>query len=198
MSVFYGNLQLIYYDLRWTLGRVLFLYITLIIMMAYIIIGLMFELPEEMIVVISVPVYLNIMISGVLVFGYLFHITLGLGSTRAQFLSSAYLVGVVAVAAVILLLNICQLAMIHIYQQWIGPYLIWNPAIILGLEYNFMLYFWVDFMIGLLLFSFSALLYCIWHRLGTANSLLILTLVAIVILFLFYAGLIYAMAKNII
>ncbi len=189
MNAFYGNMHVIFHDTRWTLGRVLFLYTTLPLMLAYIIIGLFFNLPEEVVIVISVPVYANIAIAAILALSIMFPVAIGLGSTRIQFMGSLYVVGVGAVAAVILLLNICQLAMILIYQQWIGPYSIWNPAISLGLEYNFILYFWVDFMIGLFLFSFSALLYCCWRRLGTALSLLLLTMAAITILFLLYNGL---------
>lgn len=43
-------------------------------------------------------------------------------------------------------------------------------------------------MVGIFLFGVTFLIYCIWHRLGTANIVIVMMVVMFPILFLYYGG----------
>lgn len=188
MSASYGNTLLIYHDARWVLGKVLFLYITLPLMAAWLIIGLIFDLPADVVISISVPVYINIAIVAITGFKSLFPVAIGLGSTRVQFLKSFYGTVLGAVAFTILLLNVCQYVLLAVYDRWIGPANIQHPAAFFRTDYQFIPYLWIDLMVGLFLFGFTFLIYCLWYRLGSAHILISFTVVIITGLSLYYGG----------
>ena len=190
MSSLYGNTLLIYYDARWMLGKVLFLYITFPLMVVWIIIGLIFDLPADVAMSISGPVYVNIAIFAIAGFRPLFPVAIGMGSTRVQFLKAFYGTGLGAVIFVMLLLNICQYVLLAVCSQWFGWSNIFHPATFFRNDYQFIPYFWIDLMVGLFLFGFSFLFYCLWFRLGTARSVILLMVVLISGLFLYYGGVI--------
>jgi hypothetical protein len=60
MSSFYGDYRLIIRDVGWYFGRVLFLYITLPLLLAWIFVGMVFTLSPAVIPGISIHVYVNI------------------------------------------------------------------------------------------------------------------------------------------
>ena len=63
-----------------------------------------------------------------------------------------------------------------------------HPASFFMTGYRFISYFWVDLMVGLFLFGFTFLIYCLWYRLGPARILIALTVVIIGGMFLYYGG----------
>ncbi len=188
MSILYGNIRLIYQDASWLLGKLLFLYIIVPLMVIWLLIGLIFNLPDGTVTGISVPVYIQIVIFAVAGFKSLFPIAVGMGSTRVQFLKSYYLTGLVAVVLVMLLLNVCQYVLATAYNQWIGWSNIFHPAVLFRNDYQFISYYWIDLMIGFFLFGFSFLIYCIWYRLGTVRGLILLIIMLITELFFYYGG----------
>jgi hypothetical protein len=188
MSALYGNILLIYHDARWVLGKVLFLYIVLPLMAAWFAVGLIFDLPADVAIQISVPVYINIAIVAITGFNSLYPIAIGMGSTRVQFLKAYYGTGLGAVFFTILLLNVCQYVMLTAYNRWIVLANIVHPAVLYRADYQFIPYFWIDLMVGLFLFGFTFLIYCLWYRLGSARMLISLTVVIIGGLFLYYGG----------
>ncbi len=188
MSILYGNTRLIYDVALTYLGKVLFLYITLPLMAVWLLIGLLFNLSSEVIPGIPVPVYINIALFAIAGFKPLFHVAVGMGSTRVQFLKAFFGVGIAAITVTVLLLNVCQYVLLVLSNHWIGWSNILHPAMLFRQEFQFIPYFWVDLMLSQFLFGFSFLIFCLWYRLGAARSLMLLMVVLISGLFLFYGG----------
>lgn len=144
--------------------------------------------PASLITGISIPAYVHIILFAISSFRPLFPISVGMGSTRIQFLKSYYLTGIGAVFATILFLNVCQYVLMVVYDRWMGWSNIMHPAVLFLNEYQFLSYFGIDLMVGLFLFGFTFLIYCIWHRLGTVNIVMILMAALFPIFFLYYGG----------
>lgn len=188
MSVVYGNARLVYEVSSVYMGKILFLYITLPLMALYVLIGLIFDPPETLVTGISIHVYINIIILAVGGFKPLFPIAIGMGSTRIQFLKSYYIASIGTVFSIILLLNISQYVLMIVYERLMGWSNILHPATYFLDEYQFLSYFAIDLMVGLFLFGVTFIIYCIWHRIGTTYSFIILVAVALPVLFLYYGG----------
>ncbi len=188
MSVLYGNARLMYDVFRFYLGTVLFLYITLPLMALWVVIGVVFDPPSTLVTGISIHVYINIIILAIGGFKTLFPLAIGMGSTRIQFIKSYYLTGLGAVVGTILLLNVCQYVLMATFDWLMGWSNILHPAVLFLKDYHFLSYFGIDLMVGLFLFGITFLIYSIWHRLGTAHSLIILMALAIPLFFLYYGG----------
>lgn len=187
MSIEYGNARLIYGVARTYLGKMLFLYIILPLMAVWLLLGLLFNLPSNVGTGISIPVYIHIALF-TMGFGPLFPVAVGMGSTRAQFLKVFYGVGIAAISATAFFLNVCQYVLLVLHNHWIGLSTIVHPAMFISMEFQFIPYFWVDLLLGQFLFGLSFLAYCLWYRLGTARSLIMLMVVVISGLFLYYGG----------
>lgn len=188
MSVVYGNARLVYEVSSVYMGKILFIYITLPLMALYVLIGLIFDPPETLVTGISIHVYINIIILAVGGFKPLFPIAIGMGSTRIQFLKSYYIASIGTVFSIILLLNISQYVLMIVYERLVGWSNILHPATYFLDEYHFLSYFAIDLMVGLFLFGVTFIIYCIWHRIGTTYSFIILVAVALPVLFLYYGG----------
>jgi len=188
MSALYGNILLIYHASRNALGKIIFLYIVLPLMAAWFVVGLIFDLPAGIFVQISIPVYIHIAIVAITGFKSLYPVAIGMGSTRVHFLKAYYGTVLGAVFFTMLLLNMCQYVMLTGYNRWIVPANIVHPAAFFIADYQFIPYFWVDLMVGLFLFGFPFLIYCLWYRLGSARMSIALTVVIISGLFLYYGG----------
>ena len=188
MSVSYGNCRLIFDVVRFYLGTVLFLYITLPLMAVWVLVGVVLDPPATLVPGISVHVYINIMIMAVGGFRTLFPIAIGMGSTRVQFLKSHYLTGIAAVFTTILLLNVCQYLLMVAYDRLVGFSNILHPAVLFVDGYHFLSYFAIDLAVGIFLFGTTFFAYCVWYRLGTAHSAIALMALALPILFLYYGG----------
>lgn len=188
MSALYGNTLLLYHGARNALGKVLFLYIVLPLMGAWFAVGLIFDLPSGIFISIAVPVYINIAIVPITGFKSLFPVAVGMGSTRVHFLKAYYGTVLGAVMVTMFLLNVCQYVMLVGYNRWIVLANIAHPAALLRADYQFFPYLWVDLMVGLFIFGFAFLIYCLWYRLGSARMLISLTAVVISALFLYYGG----------
>ena len=188
MNTFYGNTLLIYHEVKRYFGIILFLYITIPLMAAWIIVGLAFNLPEEVITSISVPVYIHIALFSLVGFKAFFTVAIGMGSTRIQFLKAFYVTGLGVIAFTMLFLNFCQYIMIIVYNQLFGWSSILHPAIFFRPEYRFLPYLWIDIMFALFILGLSFLLFCAWYRLGSVRTLFLITVLAITCLFLYYGG----------
>lgn len=188
MSITYANARLLYDVALVYMVKVLFLLIIVPLMALYVMIGLYFDPPATMITGISIPAYIHIILLASGGFKPLFPIAVGMGSTRVQFLKSFYLSGLGAVFATILLLNVCQYLLKVAFEQCMGWSNIMHPAVLFLREYQFLSYFAIDLMVGLFLFGFTFLFYCIWHRLGTVKSFIILMALAFPIFSLYYGG----------
>lgn len=187
MIVAHGTTRLLYEDARWTFGRLLLLYITLPVTLAWIIIGSIFDL-DNAIGAISVPTYAFIIGYGVNGFKKILPIGIGLGSTRTQLLKSFYLVSTLSVVFIILILNLLQFLLATLYEQGISSANILHPGRLFISEYQFISYLWIDLMLALFLFGSSFLLYCIMYRFGTKRTLIGSVIIGIAALFLYYSG----------
>ncbi len=188
MSILYGNARLIYDAARTYFGKILFLYIILPLMAVWLLIGLLFNLSSEVGTAIPVPVYAHIALLPFIGFKPLFHVAVGMGSTRVQFLKAFYGMGIAAITVTILLLNVCQYVLLVLYNHLIGWSNIVHPAMFFMHEFQFIPYFWVDLMLGQFLLGFSFLIYCLWYRLGSTRSIMLLMVVIISGLFLYHGG----------
>lgn len=188
MGVLYGNAYLIYHAARGYFGKILFLYITLPLMAIWLFIGLFFNVSSQVSTPIPIPAYAHIALMPFLGFKPLFHVAVGLGSTRLQFLKAFYGVGILATAGTILLLNLCQYVLLLLYNHWMGWSNIVHPALLFMEEFHFIRFFGVDVMFGQFLFGLFSLIFCVWYRLGSARSIMLLMVVIISGLFLYYGG----------
>ena len=191
MTIINGNFRLIYDVVRVYLGKVLFLYITIPLMVLYVIIGLVFNpSPTTFITGIPIPAYIHIILFAISGFRPLFPISVGMGSTRIQFIKHYYLMGLGTTIATILFLNVCQYILMSTFDWLMGWSNIMHPAVFFLNEYQFLSFFGVDLMVGLFLFGVSFLIYCIWHRIGTVNIVLVMMALVIPIFFLYFGGMI--------
>lgn len=188
MNPLYGNARIIFHDIRVYLGKILFLYITIPLLAAWIIIGIVFTLPDDVFTQISIPVYVNIAVFSLIAFKPLLPVAVGMGSTRLQFLKAFYGISLGAVFLIMLLLNFCQFILASVYNHMHGWSNVLHPAVFFRSDYDFIPYFWIDLMVGLFVFGVSFLIYCLWHSLGTSRCLLILTAAVITGLFLYFGG----------
>ncbi|MFC3899782.1 hypothetical protein [Aliicoccus persicus] len=188
MNSMKGTIRLVYEDALWFLGKFLFLYITIPLMIGWILIELIFGIPDDATVAISVPAYLFISMFAVMGFRSLISVAVAFGGTRIQLLKVFYGMGLVAVFMSILLLNILQYILIATTVN--NRFNIMHPATFTVEDYNFFSYLWIDLMIALFLFGISFLIYCISYRLGMKWSLVIVTMLILSGMFLYYGGVI--------
>lgn len=181
-----GTVRMLYEDALWFLGRFLFLYITLPLTVAWIIIGTAFEL-ENAFGSIPGPAYFFIAFYGVMGYKGILPIATGLGSTRTQILKTFYGIGTFAVVILIVLLNLCQWLLASLYESGISSAHIMHPGMLIYVEYHFLSYLWIDLMIGLFLFGVTFLLTSIIYRLGMTRALIGFTGLGIAGLFLYYS-----------
>lgn len=175
---------MIYEYMYFFLGKILILYITIPLAIAWILLGFYVDLKGANVVsAISGPAYFLFIFVVVNGFRSLFPVAIGLGSTRQQFLKSFYAVGAAGIVFCIVILNILQYLMVSTSHQ------ILHPGIFLFHEYHFMAYLWVDLMVGLFLFGTTFLMYSVWHQMGTLRSLILLMTLTISGMFLYYGGL---------
>ncbi len=188
MNSLYGTVRLVSEDSLWFFGRLLFLYITVPLTLIWLLIGYLFEIGNDVVVVISGPTYFFIAFFGIAGFKSLFPIVIGLGSTRTQFLKVFYGVSILGVGLSILLLNLLQRILKAVFLQWDIHSTIMHPGLFLVNEYHFFTYLWIDLMLGLFLIGIPFFLYSINYRLGISKSLIILMLLSFVTMLLYYGG----------
>ena len=188
MNSMNGNLHMLYHAAVFTVGKVLFIFITLPLMAAWLMIGFVFDLSPDVVTGISIPVYINLIIIVITGFKSLFPAAVGLGSTRVQFLKSYYIAGFGVVLFTMFMLNVFQFVLMVLFEQFFGWSSILHPAVLFVEGYHFIPYLWIDLMVGMFLYWFSFLFYCIWYRIGTTRSLILLTVLIIGGLFLYYGG----------
>lgn len=176
-------MQLIYEDASWLMGKLLFLFITIPLLIAWSTLGLFVDLSgADVISAISGPAYFFILMLALGGFISLFPIAIGMGSTREQFLKSFYIVGIASVAICLLFLNIGQYILVRISHN------ILHPGIFLMDNYHFFAFLLIDIMFGWFLFGMALFSYCVLYRLGISRSLVVLMVIAIAGIFLYYGG----------
>ncbi|MEI5906996.1 hypothetical protein WAK64_07990 [Bacillus spongiae] len=169
MNAIRGTYRLIYEDLSWFLR--LFSFITVLLAAVYVVIGVVFDLriPTSL----FGPMYGGICTIAAVGLFFPFHIAIALGSTRAQFLKSYYVITTWMVIVGIFVLNIVYLIMNFLYQSGIHELSFYHPGYFYSQEYHFLNYFWIDLMLGFLLLGFSSFLTACWRRLGARNFFII-------------------------
>jgi hypothetical protein len=183
MNALNGTTRMVYEDARWLMGKFLLLFITVPIMAAWIVLGLFVDLGgADVVSAISGPAYFFIPTFAIMGFKSLFPVVIGMGSTRKQFLKSFYSVGVTAVVVSLLFVNVGHYVLIRMNHN------ILHPGAFFEVDYHFLVYLFIDIMVGLFLFGIAFLTYSIWHRLGLIRSAMILMAVAITGMFLYYGG----------
>lgn len=183
MNAMNGTLRLVYEDAVWFIGKLLLLYISLPLTLAWLILGFYVDLPTANVVsAISGPAYFFLSYLAIAGFQSLFPVAIGMGGTRTQFLKCYYTVGISSIVIFILLLNVCQYILVQMSHT------ILHPAVFIIEEYHFISFFWIDLIFALFLFGVTFLLYSIWYRLGTNRSLILMMVVTITFMFLYYGG----------
>lgn len=188
MNAAQGTARLIYEDARWFLVKLLFLYITLPLTAAWVIIGIFFELGDSESFLIGPAYFFFIPYYGAAGFKSLLPIAVGLGSTRTQLLKMFYIVGTSVVFVYMIFLNLCQWLLAYLYQEGISSAPILHPGQLYSSEHQFLPYLWIDLMIGLVLFGLMFFIYCITYRVGMMRALIGASLLGIVAMFLYYSG----------
>jgi hypothetical protein len=178
-----GTFRLIYESALLFAGRVLVLYITLPLFIAWFILGHYVDLSGSNVVsAISGPLYFCIPYMAIAGFHTLFPVAVGMGSTRGEFLKNYYAVSLAGLFICLVLLNAGQYVLVK------SSHIILNPGLFLIPEYHFFSYLWLDLIFGIFLFGGAFLCYAVWYRLGTTKSVIICVIVAITGMFLFSNG----------
>ncbi|VDG96876.1 Uncharacterised protein [Lysinibacillus sphaericus] len=188
MSSMKGTVRLVYEGALFFLGKFLFLYLTIPLTVGWILIGLLFGVPDSTVVAISGPTYFFIPMFAVTGFRSLLPLAVAFGGTRIQLLKVFYVTGIAAVSISILFLNILQYILITVYDQWTNSVNILHPGVYALGHYHFPSYLWIDLMVGLLLFGIAFLLYCILYRLGIKRTVIITTVLSLIGMFLYYGN----------
>ncbi|MFS0726210.1 hypothetical protein [Paenibacillus sp. 1P07SE] len=188
MNAARGTARLIYEDARWFLVKLLFLYITLPLTAAWVIIGIFFEQAGSESFLIGPAYFFFIPYYGAAGFKSLLPIAVGLGSTRTQLLKMFYLVGTSIVFVYMIFLNLCQWLLAYLYQEGISSAAILHPGQLYSSEHQFLPYLWIDLMVSLVLFGVMFFFYCITYRLGMKRTLIGASILGIAAMFLFYSG----------
>ncbi|WP_169086675.1 hypothetical protein [Paenibacillus sp. PL91] len=185
--------RLLYEDVSWYFAKLMLLFITVPLTIVWIIVGLVFDLDRETIAAISGPAYFFIAGFGLLGFKSLFSISIGMGSTREHFLKAYYGVGIGGVIFSVLCLNICQYALVTLYQWNSVEAGILHAARLFLEEYHFFGYLWIDLMVGMACFGLTFFGYAIVYRVGFIRSVIMLMIVTVAGIFLYYGGTISAL-----
>lgn len=185
--------RLLYEDVSWYFAKLMLLFITVPLTIVWIIAGLVFDLDRETLAAISGPAYFFFAGFGLFGFKSLFSISIGMGSTREQFLKAYYGVGIGCVIFSVLCLNICQYALVTIYQWNSVEAGILHAARLFLEEYHFFDYLWIDLMMGMACFGLSFFGYAIVYRVGFIRSVIMFMIVTVAGIFLYYGGTISAL-----
>lgn len=185
--------RLMFEDVSWYFAKLMLLFITVPLTIVWIIAGLIFNLDRETIAAISGPAYFFLAYFGFVGFKSLFPISIGMGSTREQFLKAYYGMGLGGVIFSVLCLNICQYALYTIYQWNSVEAGILHAARLFLEEYHFFGYLWIDLMVGMTCFGLSFFGNAIVYRVGFMRSVIVLMIVTVAGIFLYYGGAISAL-----
>ncbi|QJD82806.1 hypothetical protein [Cohnella herbarum] len=188
--------RLMYEDVIWYFVKLMLLFITVPLTIVWIIAGLVFNLDRETLAAISGPAYFFIAGFGLFGFKSLFPITIGMGSTREQFLKAYYSVGIGGVIFSVLCLNVCQYALVTIYQWNSVEAGILHAGRLFLDEYDFLDYLWIDLMVGIASFSLTFFGNAIFYRVGFIRCVIMLMIVTVVGIFLYYGGVISALSDS--
>lgn len=188
--------RLMYEDVGWYFVKLMLLFITVPLTIVWIIVGLVFDLDRETIAAISGPAYFFIAGFGIFGFKSLFPITIGMGSTREQFLKAYYSVGIGGVIFSVLCLNVCQYALVTIYQWNSVEAGILHAGRLFLEEYDFLDYLWIDLMVGMASFGLTFFGNAILYRVGFIRCVIMLMIVTVVGIFLYYGGVISSLFNS--
>lgn len=183
-----GTFRLLYEDAAWFMGKLLLLYVTLPLTVAWILVGISFDLSETLSTIAAPAYFFFIPFYGIMGFKSLLPIGVSLGSTRTQILRSFYGVGLIAVFVYVLIFNVLQGVIWTLYDQGISSVRILHPGILYSSEYQFLPYLWIDLMSSLVLFSGAFFIYSIMYRLGMKWTLIGAMIMGIAGMFLYYSG----------
>ena len=188
MKSLHGTIRLVSEDTLYFLGKFLFLYITIPLMVFWVIIGYIYGLGDNVVAAISGPSYFFIVFFAISGYKSLYRTAIGMGSTRVQLLKVYYGVGTLAVILSITFLDVLQYILKTLYLRWeIGANIL-HPGVILVDGYDFFVYLWIDLMFGLFLFGVPFLLFSIYYRLGMQKSITILMVLSAIFMFFHYGG----------
>lgn len=190
MNLNSGTFRMVYEGALFALGKFLFLYLTIPLLLLWLFIGYFFNLGEDVIAAISGPTYFFIPFFAINGFSAIFPVAIGMGSTRINLLKTFYVVGLASVLIVTFILNVFQWILLTIYERWNVAAHILHPATFFNQEYSFLSYYLIDFMLGIFTFSFAFLFYTINYRLGFRKSVIWLMVLVIIGTLLNYSGLI--------
>ena len=188
MSSVYGINRLFYEDARWFIGKLLLLYITLPLAIAWTILAVSVDLGDTLTSIAGPAYFFFIPAYGILAFKGLLPIAMGIGSTRTQLLKTFYLIGTSAILAYILFLNVFQLVIASLYHRGIASSSILHPGLLHSQEYLFLPYLWIDLMFALAMFGGAFFIYCLTYRVGITQTLIATMVIGISAMFLYYSG----------
>ena len=190
MNLNSGTFRMVYEGALFAFGKFLLLFITIPLLLLWLLIGYFFNLSEDVIAAISGPTYFFIILFAIDGFKTIFPVAIGMGSTRVNLLKTFYVVGLASVLVITFILNVFQWILLTLYERWNVAAQILHPATFLNQEYSFLSYYLIDFMLGIFTFSFAFLFYTIYYRLGFKKSVIWLMVLVIIGTLLNYSGLI--------
>ena len=172
--------RFIYEEIRFTLGTMALLYITLPLVLIWCTLGVLFDL-DTVATVIAGPVYGMIIAYGIFGYNNSFAIAVGLGSTRKQYLKLYMLLGTLSILLLMLILNLLEYVMYALFKDGISSVILIDTGSLFFDDYHFFTYMMADYSFGLLLFGLTSLFTSIFYRLGFFKTTIILFAVFLVV-----------------
>jgi hypothetical protein len=177
MSAVKGTYQLLFKELRWYFT--IFSTITLALASIYLLISVIFNVPDHTKATLFGPIYGGICAFAIAGLIIPFQVAIGLGSTRKQFMKSYYAMSVLMVVASITFLNALYLFMHFLLEAGINKFQFFHPGFWDSSNYHFFTYYWFDLMIGLFILGMASFISVMIRRLGIINFLILLVLMGI-------------------
>ena len=165
--------RFIYEEIRFTLGTMALLYITLPLVLIWCTLGVLFDL-NTVATVIAGPVYGMIIAYGIFGYNNSFAIAVGLGSTRKLYLKLYMLLGTLSILLLMLILNLLEYVMYALSKDGISSVILIDTGSLFFDDYHFFTYMMADYSFGLLLFGLTSLFTSIFYRLGFFKTTIIL------------------------
>ena len=165
MNSFNATSRFIYEEIRFTLGTMAILYITLPLVLIWCTLGVLFNF-EAVAAVIAGPVYGMIIAYGIFGYSNSFAIAVGLGSTRKQYLKLYMLLGTLSILLLMIILNLLEYIMYALFKDGFSSVILIETGNLFFEEYHFFPYMMADYSLGLFLFGLTSLFASIFYRLG--------------------------------
>jgi hypothetical protein len=194
MSAVKGTYKLLYKDAKWFFT--VFSCITLTLAVVYLLISVIFDVPEHTPAALFGPILGGIAafsISGLIL---PFQVAIGMGSTRKQFMKSYYVMTTLMIVVNMTFLNLIYFVMDILGEKGINKFHFFHPGYFQSADYNIFAYYWFDIMTGFFIVGMASFITVLIKRLGILNFLIVLVLLSITATLLSVTGITVAVFER--